>query len=243
MFTTPKVFIFGGDYMLSAEIINSPSFQLELILRMLIASSCGAVIGFERNRHQKEAGMRTHIFVALGACVFAICSKYAFTDMMGMKGINVDIGRIASNLVTGCCFLGAGVIFVRNKAVTGLTTAAGVWVVAGIGLCFGTGMYFVGAGVLLIDIIVQYGLHGVFSKVEGVSTRHIVFVINNKDEVLESFVEDLKKIDSHLTIVGVSHKETNYDTVTLSLRMSANAKNIDIIDFMKRYPYVLSAEL
>lgn len=229
--------------MLSADIINSSGFQLELILRMLIASVCGAIIGFERNRHHKEAGMRTHIFVALGACVFAICSKYAFTDMMGMKGVNVDIARIASNLVTGCCFLGAGVIFIRNKAVTGLTTAAGVWVVAGIGLCFGTGMYIVGSGALLIDIIVQYVLHGVFSRVEGVTTRHIGFVLNNKDEVLEDFVEELKKIDSHLEIVGITHKESNYEIVTLNLRMSANAKKIDIIDFMKKYPFVLSAEL
>lgn len=229
--------------MLSAEIINSPGFQLELLARLLMASVCGAIIGFERNRHQKEAGMRTHIFVALGACVFAVCSKYAFTDMMGMKGINVDIGRIASNLVTGCCFLGAGVIFIRNKAVTGLTTAAGVWVVAGIGLCFGTGMYIVGAGALLIDIIVQYVLHGVFSRVEGVSTRHIGFILNNENGVLESFVDDLKKIDAHLEIVGITHKESNYDIVTLNLRMSANAKKIDIIEFMKKYPFVLSAEL
>lgn len=229
--------------MLSAEIINSPGFQLELLVRLLMASVCGAIIGFERNRHQKEAGMRTHIFVALGACVFAVCSKYAFTDMMGMKGINVDIGRIASNLVTGCCFLGAGVIFIRNKAVTGLTTAAGVWVVAGIGLCFGTGMYIVGAGALLIDIIVQYVLHGVFSRVEGVSTRHIGFVLNNEENVLEDFVADLKKIDGQLEIVGVTHKESNYDIITLNLRMSANAKKIDIIEFMEKYPFVLSAEL
>lgn len=229
--------------MLTVSQLGSFQFQLELILRMLISVVCGAVIGYERRKSQKDAGIRTHIFVALGSCIFTLCSKYAFYDVLAIDAINVDVSRIASNLVTGCCFLGAGVIFIRNKAVTGLTTAAGIWVVAGIGLCFGSGMYVVGAGALLIDILIQYGLHGFFIYVEGSPSKQVVFVIDEAKASLDIFADALKNIDRNMMVMGVSRKDNDSTLVTVTVKIRTKKADLDILDFMKRYPYVISAEL
>ena len=93
---------------------------------------------------RKEAGLRTHIIVAVGAALLMIVSKYGFTDILDTPGIRVDGSRVAANVITGISFLGAGVIFVRDVSIKGLTTAAGLWSMAGVGLAIGAGMYAIG---------------------------------------------------------------------------------------------------
>ena len=88
--------------------------ELEYMLRIAIAALCGGIIGFERSRMRKEAGLRTHIIVAVGAALLMIVSKYGFTDILDTPGIRVDGSRVAANVITGISFLGAGVIFVRD---------------------------------------------------------------------------------------------------------------------------------
>ena len=101
--------------------------ELEYMLRIAIAALCGGIIGFERSRMRKEAGLRTHIIVAVGAALLMIVSKYGFMDILDTPGIRVDGSRVAANVITGISFLGAGVIFVRDVSIKGLTTAAGLW--------------------------------------------------------------------------------------------------------------------
>ena len=116
----------------------------ELILRILVAAILGGIIGLEREYRAKEAGFRTHFLVALGSALFMIVSAYGFSDvpMDGMTS-RWDVSRIAAQVVSGIGFIGAGTIIFRKSenVVSGLTTAAGVWVVAAIGLACGGGMY------------------------------------------------------------------------------------------------------
>ncbi len=109
----------------------------EMILRLLLATALGAIIGFQRERAKKPAGLRTHVLISLGAALFTIASSYGF-------GIASDPARIAAGVVVGVGFLGAGVILHREgEIVAGLTTATTIWVVAGIGLAAGAGLYLV----------------------------------------------------------------------------------------------------
>ena len=85
--------------------------NLEYLLRIVIASICGGLIGYERSRRRKEAGLRTHIIVALGSALLMIVSKYGFPDIIDQPGMRVDASRIAANVITGISFLGAGVIW------------------------------------------------------------------------------------------------------------------------------------
>lgn len=106
---------------------------------LVIAFVLSAVIGIERERQLKSAGVRTHTLVGLGSALFTLVSSYGFATVTG-EGVVLDPARIAAQVVSGIGFLGAGVIFVKQNAVNGLTTAASIWMVAAIGMACGAGM-------------------------------------------------------------------------------------------------------
>ena len=132
--------------------------QLEHLLRIVLAALCGGAVGFERERRFKSAGIRTHLIVALSAALMTVLSKHGFTDVVG-SGVTVDASRIAAGVVSAIGFLGAGVIFFRKDAVSGVTTAAGLWATVGIGIALGAGRYFVGCAVTGLIVLIQVVLH------------------------------------------------------------------------------------
>ena len=109
---------------------------LDYTLRLVAAIICGSLIGAERERRQKSAGVRTHIIVAMASALMMIVSKYGFFDVLSVEGISVDASRIAASVVSAIGFLGAGVIFVRSESALGLTTSAGLWATVGVGIAF-----------------------------------------------------------------------------------------------------------
>ena len=127
--------------------------EYKYLLAILLSVVLGFLIGLERKTRSKEAGVRTHTIVCFGACLFMIISKYGFA------GESADIARVAAQIVLGIGFIGAGMIVYRKNAVHGLTTAAGVWATAGIGMACGAGLYFVAVGGTAIMILVQCVLH------------------------------------------------------------------------------------
>lgn len=124
--------------------------QNEVIIRLLLAILLGAVIGVERERWKKAAGLRTHMLVCIGAALITLTSINAF--------IGADPARVAAGIITGIGFLGAGTIIAARGKVKGLTTAASLWVVAGVGLAIGAGFYL-GAIVtaILVFIVLELG--------------------------------------------------------------------------------------
>jgi putative Mg2+ transporter-C (MgtC) family protein len=125
------------------------STELEIVLRLLLATALGAGIGYQRERANKPAGLRTHILIALGSALFTVVSIFGF-------GGGVDPSRMAAGVVTGIGFIGAGVILrgIRGDHVVGLTTAASIWIVAAIGVAAGVGMYLVATVVAVIAVLV-----------------------------------------------------------------------------------------
>lgn len=117
--------------------------HLDMIFRIAVGAALGAAIGWERDRHGRQAGLRTHLIVALASATFMVVSAhFAFFQNYGAApGINTDPSRIAASVVTGIGFLAGGAILKTGLTVQGLTTAAGLWLVAAIGLCAGAGMY------------------------------------------------------------------------------------------------------
>ncbi|MBQ7512151.1 MAG: MgtC/SapB family protein [Prevotella sp.] len=117
--------------------------EIDFILRIFVAALLGGLIGLEREYRAKEAGFRTHFLVALGSALFMIVSAYGFGEAMNSDLQRWDVSRIAAQVVSGIGFIGAGtIIFHKSEnVVRGLTTAAGVWVTAAIGLACGGGMY------------------------------------------------------------------------------------------------------
>jgi putative Mg2+ transporter-C (MgtC) family protein len=112
----------------------TPWQPLDMVIRLLIAALLGGAMGYEREQADKPAGLRTNILVCVGAALFTIASLHGFGGLS-------DPARIAAGIVIGVGFLGAGTIIRREAGVTGLTTAATIWVVAGVGLAVGCGLY------------------------------------------------------------------------------------------------------
>ena len=129
-------------------------YQGELLLRIVVAAVMGYLIGYERKNREKSAGMRTHSIVCMGAALIMIVSKYSFRDIP-----DYDASRVAAQIVSGIGFLGAGVIFIRNNAVSGLTTAAGIWATAGVGMAIGAGSCLLGVCSGVLIVITQMVLH------------------------------------------------------------------------------------
>lgn len=145
---------------------------IEITLRLLIALVLGGVIGIEREYRSKEAGFRTHFLVALGSALFCIVSQYGF-------GFDLkDSSRVAAQVVSGIGFLGAGTIIFQKNVVRGLTTAAGLWVTAAIGLACGSGMY---AAASIATAIVIIGLEVLIAFVPHIGKTVVeLFILHNK---------------------------------------------------------------
>lgn len=158
--------------------LQSLVIQSEWVLRIIVAILCGCMIGYERTSRSKGAGLRTHAILALGSSLIMIVSKYGFFDM------NIGDGsRIAAQVVSGIGFLGAGVIFVKHGTVSGLTTAAGMWVTSGIGLCIGSGLYIIGICSTLFVVGLQTLFHKGFIVKRFQSSLNIHLEIRYRDNI------------------------------------------------------------
>ncbi|EEG1140694.1 MgtC/SapB family protein [Salmonella enterica] len=126
----------------------------DLLIRIALAGLLGGLIGIERQLRAKEAGLRTHVLVGIGSAMFMIVSKYGFEDIIRENHVDLDPSRIAAQVVSGMGFLGAGTIIIQKQIVKGLTTAAGMWVTAAIGLVIGSGLYEIGIYGAFLTLIV-----------------------------------------------------------------------------------------
>lgn len=164
--------------------------QAAFIIRILVATFCGALVGVERSKRLKEAGVRTHCLVACASAAFMVISKYAFTDLETGGGIflngtrGADPARIAAQVVSGVSFLGAGIIFKnRRSTVTGLTTAAGIWATSAIGMAIGAGLYLIGLSTTVIIVVLQIVMHKYKIGNDQYSTANLEITFENTEKI------------------------------------------------------------
>jgi putative Mg2+ transporter-C (MgtC) family protein len=161
---------------------------LDLMLRLIVALALGAVVGLERERQERAAGLRTVTMVSLGSCLFTIVGAYGFP--------NTDPSRVAAQIVTGIGFLGAGTIFLRKDLVRGLTTAATIWTVAAIGMAAGTARYFEAAFTTLLILAVLMVLKPIEKRFFKRPNEAQVSLIVARGE------GEIEKVRSALAVIG-----------------------------------------
>lgn len=172
----------------------------EFILRLFAAALMGGIIGMERGYRAKEAGFRTHFLVALGSALFMIISQFGFETVLSLPyNIRLDPSRIAAQVVSGIGFIGAGTIIFQKHVVRGLTTAAGLWVTAAIGMTCGSGLYVLAGATTLLVLLCLETLNLIMHHF---GTRNIVITfsspsINDVRDVLDRFRRDGMKIDNY----------------------------------------------
>lgn len=209
----------------------------DFILRIFIAGILGGVIGLEREYRSKEAGFRTHLLVALGSALFMILSHSGFGEILarGDTNISLDPSRIASQVVTGIGFIGTGIIIFQKHVVRGLTTAAGLWVTAAIGMTCGSGMYLIAVSA---TVMVLACLEILYLILRRFGTRSICLTLSSSSRKnIQRMICDMK--DEHIDIDSYEVKESPHtnDTisVTVDIKMRGDRYEARIFDFIGRY--------
>jgi len=157
--------------------------NIELLLRLVLAALLGSVIGFERERLNWAAGLRTHMLVCVGSTLIMLVSAFGFADVLGQQNVVLDPSRIAAQVVSGIGFLGAGSILLRGEIVRGLTTAASLWSVAGIGLAVGGGMYTAAIGATIIILIILAGVKPLERRFIAVKQQRSIQLIVERGKI------------------------------------------------------------
>ena len=210
---------------------------LSATVRLLLALVLGGLIGMERGRHGRAAGMRTHILVCIGSCMTALVGVY----ILQYINPNEAVTRIAAQVISGIGFLGAGTILIRNQAIiTGLTTAAGVWCTATIGIALGYGFY-IGALVATVITIVTATL---LTRLEGGKRRQMRVYLELKDaDRLTATLEEIQKLYPTAKRPDVSAPKSGVvNAVGLSLDMDLDQpKQDDCLEVLSNMENVLFA--
>lgn len=211
----------------------------DFILRLFIAGVLGAVVGIDREYRAKEAGYRTHFLVSLGSALIMIVSQYGFQQVILENSVSLDPSRVAAQVVSGIGFIGAGTIIIQKQFVRGLTTAAGIWATAGIGLAIGAGMYGIGVAATILTLIGLELLSFIFKSL-GMKSSMIVFSTDEKD-IIQKVTRELN--DRGYMLVSyqmekVSHSNADTYVVTIVIKAKKSTDDNKLLLFMEEFPEI-----
>jgi putative Mg2+ transporter-C (MgtC) family protein len=205
----------------------------QIALRLAIAAILGSIVGSERQRHEWAAGLRTHMVVCVGSALIMLVSMFGFGDVVNRPGIVLDPSRVAAQVISGIGFLGAGtILFLRREVVRGLTTAAGLWTVAAIGLAVGGGLYFAACITTAIIFVILAALKPIETrffnkdKFNGVS-----LVLERKQVSLENIEKVFNDHQIKYTRISLSPSlEEDLDDMAVSIqKLSLDKKHLLVV--------------
>lgn len=218
----------------------------EFLLRVLAACICGACIGVERTKRLKEAGVRTHVIVCCAAALTMIVSKYGFADLVSETGQDLfgsrgtDPARLAAQIISGISFLGAGIIFRNGGSVRGLTTAAGIWATAGIGLAFGAGMYVIGVIGTLIVAIIQIIMHKYTIGADSYMFGQMSCTVTDPAAFRKAFDDYIASQKMQVIANKISYHEDGSASFDFTIRMHSDTTVNDLTTFLESVDCVRS---
>lgn len=214
----------------------------ELIARLLLAAFLGSAIGLERERLLWAAGLRTHMLVCVGACLIMIVSSFGFSDILGTPHVVLDPSRVAAQVVSGIGFLGAGAILLRGDVVRGLTTAASVWAVAGIGLAVGGGLYVAATSTTILILIILVVLKPLAEKVKEKAGNPRVLNLTAKHgemsmNIMQKTMKERSRYIKQFVIEPTDVPE--FDRVSITLSRVSKLTMYEIMDDLRKLSCVV----
>lgn len=212
--------------------------NLEFLIRIVLAGLLGMIIGLERAKRQKEAGTRTHCIIACTAAAMMILSKYAFGDVGSGDG-----ARIAAQVVSGISFLGAGVIFRSGRfSIQGLTTAAGIWGTAGVGMAVGAGLYWVGLILAAALVVTQVVLHRITIGADAQLIQEVTVRFRDEARNRQAF-EDLIHRHQGQIIESSLTREGEHIRMALVIRLSEPVTHEEALELLTENPGIIQVNV
>lgn len=190
--------------------------QYEISLRIIISIIVGGVIGFEREMGNHSAGFRTHILVCVGSTLIVLLSTYGFAQFANEPNVRLDPARLAAQVISGIGFLGAGTILRTGFGISGLTTAASLWVVAAIGLAVGAGFYY-GAVLTAIAVVVVLFFFNQFEKywIKKRTYKRMKFVLSDNYDLVSMLLEKLNSFGVSINNISLDKGEYDHEKKTI----------------------------
>ena len=204
--------------------------EIQMTIRLAVAMLLGGLIGIEREYRAKDAGFRTHFLVALGSALFCIVSQFGFGFELK------DSSRVAAQVVSGIGFLGAGTIIFQKNVVRGLTTAAGLWVTAAIGLACGTGMFI---AAVMTTLMVLIGLEILSVIIPRVSTSVVMLAFSaTSQESVKKAIKESRRNCVEIMSYELKERKTSHGEIfeaNLSMKVKRDNRNEKLIEYLNEF--------
>ena len=230
--------------MLADILLYLHTFSIPVVLiRLLLATVSGGIIGFCRSVKRRGAGFKTHILVCLGAALIMMTGEYIYIYISGGNG---DVARLAAQVVSGVGFLGAGTIIVTGRnQIKGLTTAAGLWACSGIGLAIGIGFYSGG----LIATIIVFLVYNYLQRIDDIAYEHSrvydLYIEFESRSYITTFMEAMKKKEVKFLNFELSKSKKSKNEIVnamMTVEISTREKNFDLLQYIEEIEGVNSVE-
>lgn len=214
--------------------------EWEMIARLLLASVLGSMIGLQREHQFWTAGLRTHMLVATGACLFMIVSAFGFQQALTQQGTQLDPSRIAAQIVTGIGFLGAGSIMMRGEVIKGLTTAASLWAVAAIGMTIGGGLYLLGVAATLLILLILITIGPIEHRYRDYIKVHVIKLVAPTGVLNRQSLEDFLGADAGRLkqVVVEQGPDMGTESITVEFRKTSRVETAELLKKILTIPDV-----
>ncbi|MBR5346807.1 MAG: MgtC/SapB family protein [Deltaproteobacteria bacterium] len=221
----------------------TPQITTVFAVRLVLAALLGGLIGLEREYHGRAAGFRTHLLVSLGACLMVLLSEaYALKYAAGTVN-SLDPTRIAGQIVTGIGFIGAGTIMREGLSIRGLTTAACLWVAAGLGMAVAAGLYFLSIFTTLVALVALGVLKHLEARVRRGSYRMLSITCRSGNDVLPLLEQHLRSRNVTISDFSVEYDMENRESRFDFTIHPADRLVLDIVESMKEFDFVRKVAL
>ena len=218
--------------------------NIDFVIRLLVAGILGAIIGLDREYRAKEAGYRTHFLVSLGSALIMIVSQYGFQEIIKESSVTLDPSRVAAQVVSGIGFIGAGTIIFQKQIVRGLTTAAGMWATAGIGMAVGGGMYWLGVSATVLTLAGLELLTVLFKNL-GLRTMLVHFTTTRQENlvrILDQMHQRRYRVVSYKA-AEEKHGELCSYRVSLVVKIKEQREEQALFTFIQSLPDLVLTEM
>jgi len=210
----------------------------EILLRLGLAIVFGGLVGFERERKDWAVGIRTHMLACMGAALIMMVSAFGFSDILGTPNVELDPSRVASSVIIGIGYLGAGIILVLKPGnIKGLTTASALWTTAGIGLACGGGLYLTAGAATFFMLAILYGMQELQRKFSMVSVRDSLKIFVARNAEVNDVIGKIAKMPIKISGVTVKKKRGSC-AISVVITSSGDIDSSALISEIQQMPQV-----
>ena len=202
------------------------------LIRIVLAGALGSIIGFERQRHVKMAGVKTHAIISIAAALMMVISKYGFADVLTIQGLNCDVSRVAAGIITGIGIMGGGIVVSKRGNVSGITTASGAWVTIGIGMAAGAGMYVIAVLTTGVIYLIQSSLFGKLRSIDSPQRVDCVLSLDGSKDSFSKIEKKLRQNNMQICSFKWDRKSENLMQMRCQLTVPSNMTQGEIINVL-----------